>query len=125
MKLMMLSLLGAGLVHLAPFAHAQEVIEFNSAGAWQVGDASEAVNAQGLDISLKITSSTLTDRVYVRGEFCDDGSGGGTFGMRVTATYPERSHATIRVPAGGCARWSEHLKSGLRTYYVFIKCHVG
>jgi hypothetical protein len=125
MKLTMLALLGAGLVAAAPAARAQDVIEFTSAGAWQVGDVSEAVNAQGLDISLKINSSTLTDRVYVRGEFCDDGSGGGTFGMRVTATYPYRAHATIRVPAGGCTRWSEHLQAGLRTYYVFIKRHAG
>lgn len=121
MKLLAIALLGTGLASMAPAASAQDVITFKSAGAWHKGDVSDVVNAQGLDISITITSSTLEDRYYVRGDFCDDGSGGGKFGMRLTATYPDRGHATIRVKPGECTRWSEHLLSGVAEYYVWIK----
>jgi hypothetical protein len=125
MRLIAAACIGLGLATFQLPANAQEILEFTSNYGWEEGDESRSLNAEGLDISISIDSSTINDRLYVRAEFCDDGSGGGTFGMRLTANYPERSHATIRVPEGGCTRWSEHLSDSVPTYYVYIKRHAG
>ncbi|MDP2229244.1 MAG: hypothetical protein Q8J78_17400 [Moraxellaceae bacterium] len=109
----------AGSVARGPVA--PTVLTFTSNTGWQVSDVSQNLSAQGLTVRLVVTPSTINGKHYYRAEFCDGGAGAWKGGMRLTDSYPDRTHATIRVPAGGCTHWAEHLPAGIRQIYVLVR----
>lgn len=100
---------------------APTVLTFTNSTGWQVNDISQNLTAQGLTVRVVVTPSTLSDKHYYRAEFCDGGAGAWKGGMRLTDRYPDSTHATIRVPAGGCTHWAEHLPAGIRQVYVLVR----
>ncbi|WP_269715475.1 hypothetical protein [Caulobacter sp. NIBR2454] len=96
------------------------ILTFTNNYGWKVGDNSNTQNAQGISVSFTVASSTIADRMYYKARFCDAGSGAWEGGMRLTATYPDRTHATIRVPQGGCTGWSDHLIANAKNIYILV-----
>lgn len=116
-------LLAAGAAILTGFsftATAQTVLPFGNAYGWDAGSQSAEQWGEGLSVSLDVVASPNDGMVYAKGVFCNSGSSGWTGGIRVTDDYPTEAHSMLRVAAGDCRVWGEHLSEGLTTIYVLV-----
>lgn len=103
-------------------ALARDVVKFSTVHSWAVGDVSDSRYADGLMVSLQIRSSHSDSKIYAVAEFCNRGSSEWAGGIRVSPDYPDSAHTTLRVPAGQCRRWGEHMD---RTNTIFVFANRG
>jgi hypothetical protein len=112
----------AALAVAAVPALAKDILTFKHRSGWEPGNASDSRSTEGLDVSFKIDPSPNSGRMYVVARFCNDGSGLWTGGIRVTTDSgrAQTAHTTIRVRAGNCSKWGEHLEIGSERIYIHV-----
>lgn len=102
----------------APAAQAREILTFTNSSGWFVGWGATQWG-EGLRVSISIRDAYIEGRMDVRVEFCNEGAYW-EGGERITATYPERTHASMSVRDDDCVVRSEILPSAATDIYVLL-----